>query len=264
VDDDLRRRMGEAAVRLALAAGYEGAGTAEFLLDGDTFYFLEVNTRLQVEHPVTEMVTGRDLVRDQLLVAAGEPLGYAQEDVVVRGAAIELRVYAEDPDDNFFPSPGLITHIDPPGGPGIRHDCGVAPGSEVTLHYDSLIAKLIAWAPDRTTAIARALGALTEYRIGGVVTILPFLRRVLEHPGFRSGDYDTHLLDRMSVTPDGAAAHGDRTGEGGAPDAGLLGAVAAALHHATRPRGFRREHEGGARGESGWVRAGREVRSWPE
>ena len=169
VSEDLRRRMGEAAVRLALSAGYVNAGTVEFLVDAEqNFYFLEMNTRLQVEHPVTEMVTGLDLVHLQFRVAMGEPLPIKQEEVVLRGHAIECRIYAEDPDNNFFPSPGLITQLRQPGGPGIREDCAVFAGWQVPLDYDPMLSKLVAFAPTRGLAIDRMLRALDEYVIGGI------------------------------------------------------------------------------------------------
>jgi acetyl-CoA carboxylase biotin carboxylase subunit len=256
---ELRTRMGEAAVRLARAVGYVNAGTAEFLLEGDRFYFLEVNTRLQVEHPVTELVTGRDLVADQLRVAAGLELGYGQEEIHPHGAAIEARIYAEDPDNNFFPSPGRITFLEAPSGPGIRHDCGVSAGSEVTLHYDPLIAKLIAWAPDRPSAVRRLHRALEEYQISGVTTILPFLREILLYEPFFTGHYDTHIVPRMmeerrrqiSVdAPSGPAGQEERYA--------FVAAVAAALLHLQRPSGFQ-EADGGARSraESPWAVQGR-------
>jgi acetyl-CoA carboxylase biotin carboxylase subunit len=262
---EMRREMGDAAVRLASAAGYRGAGTVEFLLEADKFHFLEVNARLQVEHPVTEMVTGRDLVLDQLRIAAGEPLGYEQEDIQPRGSAIELRIYAEDPDNNFFPSPGIIGYLEVPSGPGIRHDCGVTVGSEVTLHYDPLIAKLIAWAPDRDSMISRIRRALEEYQITGVTTILPFLREVLSDEAFRSGQYDTHLVAQMmgkkeAAADDPSGAQPDEEGE-----SAFLAAVAAAIYHGSKSGGFASFQSDGSQRErrvSRWVREGRELREW--
>ena len=198
VDPDMRRRMGEAACRIAKAAGYVNAGTIEFLVDAERrFYFLEMNTRLQVEHPVTEMVTGRDLVREQLRVAAGEPLGYGQEDVGWRGAAIECRINAEDPFARWLPSPGTITGLRPAGGPWVRDDSGVYEGWTVPRFYDTLLAKLIVWAPDRDAAIARMTRALDEYRVAGVRTTIPFLRRLVDHQEFRAGRLSTGLLERL-------------------------------------------------------------------
>ncbi len=266
VDEELRLRMGEAAVRLARAVGYENAGTAEFLLDGGDFYFLEVNTRLQVEHPVTEMVTGRDLVQDQLRVAAGKELGCGQEEVERRGCAVEVRIYAEDPDNSFFPSPGRIEFVDGPSGPGIRHDCGVGVGSEVTLHYDPLIAKLIAWAPDRQRAIERMYRALQEYQIAGVTTVLPFLREVMRYEPFTSGRYDTHIVPRMMEERKRRIAEKAGSGPPGEEEQhAFVAAVSAALFHTLKPRGFAcgsQEERPSAEPESGWTRAGREYGGW--
>ena len=198
VSDDLRRRMGEAAVRLARSAGYVNAGTIEFLVDdAQNFYFLEMNTRLQVEHPVTEMVTGLDLVEMQLRVAMGEPLRVRQQDIHLRGHAIECRIYAEDPDNNFFPSPGLITRLAQPGGPGIREDSAVYPGWVVPLDYDPMLSKLIAFAPTRRAAIDRMLRALDEYVIGGIKTNISLFRRILTDEGFREAHIDTGYLERL-------------------------------------------------------------------
>jgi acetyl-CoA carboxylase biotin carboxylase subunit len=198
VGEELRRRMGEAAVRLALSAGYVNAGTVEFLVDAEeNFYFLEMNTRLQVEHPVTELVTGLDLVHMQLRVAMGEPLAIAQEDVVLRGHAIECRIYAEDPENNFFPSPGLITRLVQPGGPGIREDCAVYEGWRVPLDYDPMLSKLVAFAPTREMAIDRMLRALDEYVIGGIKTNIGLFRRILMDEDFRSARIDTGYLERL-------------------------------------------------------------------
>jgi acetyl-CoA carboxylase biotin carboxylase subunit len=198
VNDDLRRRMGEIAVRVGKLAGYWNAGTVEFLLDPQgNFYFLEMNTRLQVEHPVTELVTGIDLVKEQVRIAAGETLAWRQEDVRMRGAAIECRIYAEDPANNFFPSPGLITRLQVPAGPGIRRDSGVYEGWQVPLEYDPLLSKIAVWARDRGEAIARLRRALGEYEIQGIRTNIPFFRRVLEHPDFIAGRLDTGFIDRV-------------------------------------------------------------------
>ena len=201
-DEDLRRRMGETAVSLALAAGYTNAGTVEFLVDEQrNFYFLEMNTRLQVEHPVTEMVTGLDLVHLQLLVAQGHSLPLRQQDVQLRGHAIECRIYAEDPNNNFFPSPGTITRLIQPGGPGIREDCGVYEGWTVPLDYDPMLSKLIAFAPTREQAIDRMLRALEEYVVGGIATNIQFFKRILSHTDFRAARIDTSFLDRLLAEP---------------------------------------------------------------
>jgi acetyl-CoA carboxylase biotin carboxylase subunit len=198
----LRQAMGEAALRAARAANYYNAGTVEFLVDQEgRFYFLEMNTRLQVEHPTTELVTGLDLIHEQIHIAAGEPLGYRQDQIDWRGAAIECRVYAEDPDNNFFPSPGKILALDRPGGPGVRVDSGAYPGWTVPLEYDPLIAKLVVWAPERKTAIARLARALDEYYIAGIKTNLSFFRRLVDSPEFREGEIDTSFLDRWTSFP---------------------------------------------------------------
>ncbi len=207
VDARLRQRMGEAAVRLARAAGYVNAGTVEFLVDADgRFYFLEVNTRLQVEHPVTELVTGLDLVREQLRIAAGEPLGYGQGDVAWRGHAIECRINAEDPFAGWLPSPGTITGLRAPAGPWVRDDSGVYEGATVPRFYDTLLAKLIVWGADRTAAIDRMARALAEYKVAGVRTTIPALERIVAHPDFRAGRLSTGFLER--VMPDLHAAEG--------------------------------------------------------
>ena len=204
VDEPLRRRMGETAVRAARAAGYSNAGTVEFLVDRNCdFYFLEMNTRLQVEHPVTEMVTGLDLVKLQLAVAAGEPLPFTQEQVLAgrHGAALECRIYAEDPDNQFFPSPGTITELVAPGGPGVREDSGVYPGWTVPVEYDPLIAKLITWGRDRGEAMQRMRRALDEYFVAGIKTTIPFFKRLLENREFLAGELDTGLLHRLLAAP---------------------------------------------------------------
>jgi len=193
----LRERMGQAAVAAARAAGYVNAGTVEFLVDarGD-FYFLEVNTRLQVEHPVTEMVTGLDLVRLQIEIAAGEPLPLAQADVTGRGHALECRIYAEDPENDFLPSPGTVVWVQEPAGPGVRVDSGIYPGCPVPVEYDPILAKLIVHAADRRTAAARMLRALEEYVILGVRTPIPFLMDVVRSEAFLSGETCTDFIPR--------------------------------------------------------------------
>src|SRR5271167_1918014 len=212
VGEELRRRMGEAAAKLALSAGYVNAGTVEFLVDAEeNFYFLEMNTRLQVEHPVTEMVTGVDLVQMQLRVAMGEELPIRQEDVRLRGHAIECRIYAEDPENNFFPSPGLITRLVQPGGPGIREDCAVFAGWRVPLDYDPMLSKLVAFAPTREMAIDRMLRALDEYVIGGIKTNLGLFRRILTDADFRAARIDTGYLERLLAAE--AAAAGEAVPE---------------------------------------------------
>jgi acetyl-CoA carboxylase biotin carboxylase subunit len=198
VDPDMRRRMGEVAVRVARAAGYTNAGTVEFLVDQQKdFFFLEMNTRLQVEHPVTELVTGLDLVHLQIRIAAGERLPFTQDDVQIRGHAIECRIYAEDPDNNYFPSPGKITLLLAPSGPGIRRDSGMYEGWTVPMDYDPLLAKLIGHGTDREQAIGRLTRALSEYFVGGIKTNISLFRRILRDPDFRAAKLDTGFLDRL-------------------------------------------------------------------
>ena len=199
VTPELRERLGEAALAGARSLGYVGAGTLEFLLDEDgSFYFMEMNTRLQVEHPVTEMVTGLDLVTEQIRVAAGEPLSISQEDVAFRGHSIECRLNAEDPDHGFRPMPGTIREVLFPGGPGVRVDSHLYAGYRVPSQYDSLLAKLIVWSDTRERAIARMRRALKELLIEGVPTTQPFHLRVLEHPDFQRGDVNTRFIERLS------------------------------------------------------------------
>ncbi len=204
VDEELRQRIGEAAVRGAKAIGYRSAGTMEFLMDSDgNFYFMEMNTRIQVEHPVTEMVTGIDLVKQQILIAAGEKLEYQQSDVKIQGHAIEARINAEDPEMNFAPFPGRVTLFHKPGGPGIRIDTHVFAGYTIPPHYDSLVAKLIAHGRDRTEAISRLRRSLDEFIIDGIKTTIPFHRKITEHPDFIAGNLDTHFIERMGENQDG-------------------------------------------------------------
>ncbi|HXH09980.1 MAG TPA: acetyl-CoA carboxylase biotin carboxylase subunit [Alphaproteobacteria bacterium] len=194
---ELRGRMGEAAVRAAQAADYRNAGTVEFLVDATGhFYFLEMNTRLQVEHPVTEMVTGLDLVQAQLRIAAGEPLPWRQNDIVLRGAAIECRIYAEDPAYNFRPSPGRITALQAPAGPWVRDERGVFAGGEVSPYYDPMISKLVVWGASRPEAIARMRRALDEYVIAGIRTTIPFHRWLMDDEEFMAGRLDTGFIER--------------------------------------------------------------------
>ncbi len=191
---ELRQRMGEAALRIVTAAGYRNAGTVEFLLDSDQFYFLEVNARLQVEHPVTEMVTGEDLVAWQLTVAAGEPLPKKQNEIQWRGHAIECRVYAEDPSTGFLPSTGTIYRLTEPHAPGLRIDSGIRDGFEVPLYYDPILSKVICWADNREAARVRMLDALRQYVILGVRTPLNYIQDVLSHPEFIRANMSTHFL----------------------------------------------------------------------
>jgi acetyl-CoA carboxylase biotin carboxylase subunit len=194
---ELRAEMGAAAVRMARAAGYHNAGTVEFLLDWQgRFYFIEVNARIQVEHPVTELVTGVDLIQAQLRIASGESLGFAQADLVQRGWAIEVRVNAEDPERDFQPSPGLIELFVPPGGPGVRVDSHGYSGYRIPPNYDSMIAKLLVHRPTREQAVATMLRALDEFHITGPKTTIPLLRRVLNHSDFRGAQHDTGFVER--------------------------------------------------------------------
>jgi acetyl-CoA carboxylase biotin carboxylase subunit len=216
--------MGEVAVRAAAAVSYVGAGTCEFLLAEDgSFYFLEMNTRLQVEHPVTEMITQRDLVHLQIAVANGEPLPFTQADLSVHGAAIECRVYAEDA-LRFLPSPGKITQLRTPSGPYVRDDSGVYEGSEISVYYDPMISKLIVWAPTRQEAIDRMGRALAEYRVGGIKTNLAFHRRVMKNEDFRRGRYDTSFIEGHKAELLRPLAFEDS-------DEGLDAAIAAAVMH---------------------------------
>ncbi len=257
LDAELRRRMGETAVRIGKLGGYTNAGTAEFLIDQDrNFYFLEMNARLQVEHPVTELVVGIDLVKEQIQIAAGERLGWRQDDVQLRGAAIEARIYAEDPARGFFPSPGLITRLAIPSGPGVRSDSGVYEGWRVPLEYDPLLAKLVVWGTDRLQAVARMRRALSEYEVAGPQTNLLFFRQLLAHPEFVEGQLDTGFIDRMLAE-----------GTLKIPPPSELGRVAilaAALEMRRRQDSHRRgsPQNGGA---SRWKTAGRaeELNHWP-
>lgn len=206
--DDLRQRMAAAAVSLAAAAGYVNAGTVEFIVDGrsNQFYFLEMNTRLQVEHPVTEMVTGLDLAAWQIRIAAGEALPFAQEAITQRGHAVECRIYAEDPAHHFLPSTGKISFYQPPGGPGVRVDDGIATGSEVTPYYDPMLAKIITWGQDRPEAIRKMVRALQETVVLGVTTNIPYLLAILQEENFSNGRTSTgYLAEHMAGWPPQAA-----------------------------------------------------------
>jgi acetyl-CoA carboxylase biotin carboxylase subunit len=247
VNDDLRRRMGEAAVRLALSAGYLNAGTVEFLVDEDrNFYFLEMNTRLQVEHPVTELITGLDLVEMQIRIAMGEPLQLRQQDITLRGHAVECRIYAEDPENNFMPSPGRITRFLQPGGPGVREDCGVYEGWTVPLDYDPMLSKLITYGATREMAIDRMLRALDEYTIGGIRTNISLFRRILSDPDFRNAAIDTSYLERL-LSQALEEEPGDIPQE-------VIALAAAILTNAQKPR----EEASAVTSPSRWKVAGRE------
>jgi acetyl-CoA carboxylase biotin carboxylase subunit len=234
VTPELRKKMGDAAVRLARAGGYVNAGTVEFLVDAHlNFYFLEVNTRLQVEHPVTEQVTGLDLVKLQIAIAAGHRLPFAWETITPRGHAMEVRLYAEDPDNNFFPSPGKILSLHAPSGPGIRLDEGVYEGWTVPMDYDPLLSKLIAWGNSREETIARLRRALEEYTVTGIKTNAGLFRRILVEPDFLRGEIHTKWLDELLQHPRSEA---NFSNENSKPDrAADAAAIAAALWHANQP-----------------------------
>jgi acetyl-CoA carboxylase biotin carboxylase subunit len=222
-----RKSLAEAAVRAAAAIGYRNAGTVEFLVDAaENGWFLEMNTRIQVEHPVTEEVHGVDLVREQLRVAAGEPLSFGGSPPAPRGHAVEVRICAEDPGQGFLPSTGVVEHLEVPSGPGIRFDSSLYEGMEVGVHYDPLLGKLVAWGPDRPGALARMRAALDELVLAGLRTTAPFLRRLMDHPGFIEGRYDTGFLSGPGAgLLDPPPLDGDE----------VLAAVAAVLHRRARP-----------------------------
>lgn len=200
LDQALREQMGNVAVLAAKAVNYHGAGTVEFLLDKHgRFYFMEMNTRIQVEHPVTELVTGVDLIKEQVAVAAGAPLSFSQEDVVIHGWAIECRINAENPAKNFMPSPGKVEQYLPPGGFGVRIDSAVYPGYEISPFYDSMVAKVIVWGKNRQEAIQRMKRALNEFNIQGISTTIPFHQKLLEHEGFVKGDFNTKFLEMHNI-----------------------------------------------------------------
>ncbi|WP_422660708.1 acetyl-CoA carboxylase biotin carboxylase subunit [Paenibacillus sp. EC2-1] len=198
--EEVRERMGAAAVRAAEAVNYSGAGTLEFLLGPDgQFYFMEMNTRIQVEHPVTEMVTGVDLIKEMISVAEGHPLSFTQEEVVINGWSIECRINAENPDKGFMPAPGTIQFYLPPGGPGVRVDSAAYPGYTISPYYDSMIAKLIVWAPTREEAISKMKRALMEFDIEGIYTTIPFHQKLMNHPTFLKGDFDIKFLEENEI-----------------------------------------------------------------
>ena len=245
--EELRRQMGECAVKVAQAVDYVGAGTVEFLVsDVDrSFYFLEMNTRLQVEHPVTELVTGLDLVREQIRVAAGEPLSFTQDDIRLTGHSMECRIYAEDPENNFMPSPGRITKLRLPQGPGVRDDGGVYEGAEVSIYYDPMISKLAVHGRTRAEAIDRMRRALMEYEVGGIKTTLPFFREVMDDPEFVAGHIDTGFIGRfMERRPE--RSHDQTLAD--------IAAISAALKYAETARSVSAPSSNGG---SQWQRSGR-------
>jgi acetyl-CoA carboxylase biotin carboxylase subunit len=243
---EMREAMGEAALRAARAAGYYNAGTVEFLVDQDRrYYFLEMNTRLQVEHPITELATGVDLVKLQIEIAAGGRLPFTQKDVRWNGSAIECRIYAEDPYNGFLPYPGKLTRLTRPLGPGVRLDGCVYDGWTVPMEYDPLLAKLAVWAPTRAEAIARTIRALREYDVGGIRTNIGFFRQILEDPEFAAGNLHTGFIDEFFA----------RTRPPEAPaDLEVVAALAAVIHSMSRTGAASAEHANGA---SPWVASGR-------
>lgn len=241
IDAATREAMGAAALQAASHVNYEGAGTVEFLWSKGEFFFLEMNTRLQVEHPITEMITGVDLVRQQLLVAAGEPLSFTQSDLSINGHSIEVRINAEDATKNFQPCTGVLENLRAPGGPWVRLDTGMYRGMEVGPMYDPMLGKLVVWGPDRPQAIERMIRAIQEMNVGGVSTSLPAALTVLEHDRFRSGDYDTHFLEELTIAPPAKWLH--------------LVAAAAAIHRQDLAR--RRALDSPAADRAGWIARGR-------
>jgi acetyl-CoA carboxylase biotin carboxylase subunit len=263
-DEALRASMGQAAIEIARAAGYVGAGTVEFLVSDVTrdFYFLEMNTRLQVEHPVTELVTGFDLVREQIMVAGEHPLSFTQEEVRWTGHAIECRVYAEDPDNNFLPSPGRINVLRVPTGPGIRDDGGVTEGTEVSIYYDPMISKLAAWGRTRLEAIDRLRRALDEYSVEGIKTTLPFFRAIVRDDEFIAGRLDTGFIPRFNERQ--ATAHEqpqpeEEPGAGGALEERDVALIAAALDYGReqKKRQASSDHQSNTEEQSRWRMTGR-------
>jgi acetyl-CoA carboxylase biotin carboxylase subunit len=254
-DASLRDAMGRAAVLAARAVNYSGAGTVEFLVADATreFYFLEMNTRLQVEHPVTELVTGIDLVREQITVAAGEPLSFGQADVAWRGHAIECRVYAENPENNFLPSPGRITSLRVPAGPGVRDDGGIEAGAEVSIYYDPMISKLAAWGRTRAEAVDRLRRALDEYAVGGIKTTLPFFREIVRDPEFIAGRLDTGFIARFFER----RAAETKTAEEDSTERRDMALIAAALDYTLAQKQHSTNHQPREQEQSQWRLAGR-------
>jgi acetyl-CoA carboxylase biotin carboxylase subunit len=252
----LRSQMGAAAVKAVKASHYTNAGTVEFMVDRNcNFYFLEMNTRLQVEHPVTELVTGVDIVKEQFKIASGGKLGFKQDDIKMNGTAIECRISAEDPENNFAPSMGKIEELIEPGGIGVRVDSGIYEGFEVPIYYDPLISKLLVWAPTRKEAISRMDRALAEYTIRGIKTSIPFHRLVMEHPCFVRGDYDTTFVDKLLGTVRYTKSDYD------------VAAIASVLRGIGRDRQARVSGGKKSRAVSSWKLAGRQTLmrdlSWP-
>lgn len=250
LDPELRERMGKAAVEAARSCGYAGAGTVEFLLDANhDFYFMEMNTRLQVEHPVTEWITGIDLVIEQIRVAEGHPLRWNQDEISMNGHAIECRVYAEDADADFMPAPGHLAHHRAPAGFGVRVDAGVEGGDDISIHYDPMISKLITWGRSRKEAIRRMERALAEYEIAGVPTTIGFCRFVMGHEAFRSGNFSTHFVNDYWNAD--AASDSDPEREGASVDPALREALAHLSAHLYREDGASTPSNNGNAGPNG-------------
>jgi acetyl-CoA carboxylase, biotin carboxylase subunit len=248
-DNDLRQRMGAVACRAAASVGYINAGTIEFLVDKEkNFYFLEMNTRLQVEHPVTEIVTGVDIVKEQIRIARGRKLRYAQDDIVMNGWAIECRINAEDPYNNYLPSIGRVTHSLIPTGPGVRVDTGVYPGFEISRYYDSLISKVICWGETRGEAILRMRRALEEYRLLGVKTNIPFHQNMMDSHRFMAGNFDTRFVEERFRMEQGDAGKSDES-----PIAAILATLVAHRRGQHAAQIIQR----GARDTSNWKWVGR-------
>jgi len=256
LDAATRTAMGAVAVRAALAAGYVNAGTIEFLYTREgQFYFLEMNTRLQVEHPVTELVTGLDLVQEQLRIAGGEPLRFTQEQITFRGHAIECRITAEDPAHGFLPSIGPIPTLTEPSGPGVRVDSAVYPGGEISIYYDPMVAKLICWGEDRAQAIRRMRRALAEYRIGGILTNIPYQQAVLASPEFATADFDTAFVERFGPLAD----HTDPAARAATNRVAAIAAALAAHHRVAPPTSLTNGATDLPSDGSGWRTTGRRM-----
>ncbi len=260
ISPELRERMGKAAVAAAEAVGYVGAGTCEFLVDKhDDFYFLEMNTRVQVEHAITEAITGVDIVKAMIRAAAGDPLGLRQEDMRISGHAIEARIYAEDPDQNFVPSPGQVLVYRPPDGIGVRCDSGVYRGATVTVYYDPMVAKLVTWGADREEAIQRMRRALSEFVVKGIKTSIPFHQKVMRHPVFVKGKYDTGFIDDHMDGGRGGEVEGGEEEKEARRVAFMIAAIAAYQREkAQASRAASRQGEG--RGVDPWKAHGRQAR----
>ena len=250
INQPMREKMGAAALKIARGCNYVNAGTVEFLVDDDLkFYFLEVNTRLQVEHPVTEMITGIDLVKEQIKIASGEKLTLKQKDIKIRGHAIECRIYAEDPNNNFVPSTGTLRSYTEPAGIGVRVDSGVDEGSQIPIYYDPMIAKMCAWGADRQQAVQRTRRALTEYRISGVCTTVNFHLAVMDNENFKAGKLHTHFIDEEFPDKDFSGLEGEHIYQ--------AAAVSACLYDFLENSKIKTKIDQGGGGSDGWKMSGR-------